>query len=221
MGEWDMEQLEKAIAEKHGLENKNRPTAIVCRYFLDAVEKKQYGWCVEMGVPFHNREGGWATERLCMGELRLQKARPLCASHVQHMSLHGAQFDYHPQNHHPTEIARRFWQCPNGKECKYRHALPPGYIMKSQMKELLEAEAANVGCGGFLWLFHGNHVLAALVSALLQAKGGGRVVCFCAVLILAGPAHGDQRTHSLLCNPIPASSWAATVGGGDHRGGAC
>ncbi|KFM26793.1 Zinc finger CCCH domain-containing protein 21 [Auxenochlorella protothecoides] len=80
MGEWDMEQLEKAIAEKHGLENKNRPTAIVCRYFLDAVEKKQYGW---------------------------------------------------------------FWQCPNGKECKYRHALPPGYIMKSQMKELLEAEAAN------------------------------------------------------------------------------
>lgn len=52
MGEWDMEQLEKAIAEKHGLENKNRPTAIVCRYFLDAVEKKQYGWCVEMASPF-------------------------------------------------------------------------------------------------------------------------------------------------------------------------
>ena len=35
-------------------------------------------------------------------------------------------------------------QCPNGKECKYRHALPPGYVMKSQMKELLELEAANV-----------------------------------------------------------------------------
>lgn len=29
---------------------------------------------------------------------------------------------------------RRFWQCPNGKECKYRHALPPGYVLKSQMK---------------------------------------------------------------------------------------
>ena len=28
----------------------------------------------------------------------------------------------------------RFWQCPNGKECKYKHALPPGYILKSQMK---------------------------------------------------------------------------------------
>ena len=37
----------------------------------------------------------------------------------------------------------RFWQCPNGKDCKYRHALPPGYVLKSQMKELLEAERAN------------------------------------------------------------------------------
>ena len=41
--------------------------------------------------------------------------------------------------------ARRFWQCPYGKDCKYRHALPPGYWLKSQMKELLEQEAANVG----------------------------------------------------------------------------
>lgn len=38
-------------------------------------------------------------------------------------------------------------QCPNGKECKYRHALPPGYVLKSQMKELLELEAANVSWG--------------------------------------------------------------------------
>lgn len=51
----------------------------VCKYFLDAVEKKQYGW---------------------------------------------------------------FWVCPNGgKECHYRHALPPGYVLKSQMKALLEEEA--------------------------------------------------------------------------------
>ena len=66
-------------------------------------------------------------------------------------------------------LRHRFWQCPNGKECKYKHALPPGYVLKSQMKvrslfvhgrvtrkacgsstlgisrlqELLEAEAAN------------------------------------------------------------------------------
>ncbi|KAI7837815.1 hypothetical protein COHA_008303 [Chlorella ohadii] len=80
MEDWDQETLEKAIAQKHAAENKNRPTSIICKYFLEAVEKKQYGW---------------------------------------------------------------FWQCPNGKECKYRHALPPGYVLKSQMKELLELEAAN------------------------------------------------------------------------------
>lgn len=51
----------------------------VCKYFLDAVEKKQYGW---------------------------------------------------------------FWVCPNGgKDCHYRHALPPGYVLKSQMKALIEEEA--------------------------------------------------------------------------------
>jgi hypothetical protein len=80
MEDWDQDTLEKAIAQKHGAENKNRPTEIVCKYFIDAVEKRQYGW---------------------------------------------------------------FWQCPNGKDCKYRHALPPGYVLKSQMKQLLEEEAAN------------------------------------------------------------------------------
>lgn len=54
----------------------------VCKHFLEAVEKKQYGW---------------------------------------------------------------FWACPNGgKECHYRHALPPGYVLKSQMKALLEEEADKV-----------------------------------------------------------------------------
>ena len=80
MDDWDQETLEKAIAQKHGLDNKNRPTEIVCKFFIDAVEKRQYGW---------------------------------------------------------------FWQCPNGKDCKYRHALPEGYVLKSQMKMLLEEEAAN------------------------------------------------------------------------------
>lgn len=54
----------------------------VCKYFLEAVEKKQYGW---------------------------------------------------------------FWVCPNGgKDCHYRHALPPGYVLKSQMKALLEEETEKV-----------------------------------------------------------------------------
>lgn len=54
----------------------------VCKYFLEAVEKKQYGW---------------------------------------------------------------FWVCPNGgKNCHYRHALPPGYVLKSQMKALLEEETEKI-----------------------------------------------------------------------------
>lgn len=79
MEEWTQEQLEKAVADKHGKQNENRPTQIICKFFLEAVEKKLYGW---------------------------------------------------------------FWQCPNGSTCQYRHALPAGYLLKSQIKELLDAEAA-------------------------------------------------------------------------------
>jgi len=69
-------------------------TDIVCKYFLEAVEKKQYGW---------------------------------------------------------------FWKCPNGgNECKYRHALPEGYVLKSQkekddepqdqisLEDLIEKERAMI-----------------------------------------------------------------------------
>jgi len=82
MEDWDQATLEAAIAQKHGAEPGNNPnnrTNIICKFFLEAVEKRQYGW---------------------------------------------------------------FWSCPNGKNCKYRHALPPGYVLPSQMKELLAAEAA-------------------------------------------------------------------------------
>lgn len=82
MEEWDQETLEKVVASKSEEYNKNKPTDIVCKYFLEAVEKKQYGW---------------------------------------------------------------FWTCPNGgKDCHYRHALPPGYVLKSQMKALLEEETTKV-----------------------------------------------------------------------------
>jgi len=36
-----------------------------------------------------------------------------------------------------------FWQCPNGEACMYRHALPPGFVLKSQKKALEDAEKAN------------------------------------------------------------------------------
>ena len=38
-----------------------------------------------------------------------------------------------------------FWVCPNGgKDCHYRHALPPGYVLKSQMKALLAEESEKL-----------------------------------------------------------------------------
>ncbi|KAK3023912.1 hypothetical protein RJ639_043455 [Escallonia herrerae] len=98
MEDWDQETLEKVVESKGKEYNQNKPTEIitywrkwdnaanidfmVCKYFLEAVEKKQYGW---------------------------------------------------------------FWACPNGgKDCHYRHALPPGYVLKSQMKALLEEEADKI-----------------------------------------------------------------------------
>ncbi|KAJ9184208.1 hypothetical protein P3X46_003956 [Hevea brasiliensis] len=82
MEDWDQETLEKVVESKKTEYNQNKPTEIVCKYFLEAVEKKQYGW---------------------------------------------------------------FWVCPNGgKDCHYRHALPPGYVLKSQMKALLEEESEKM-----------------------------------------------------------------------------
>ncbi|KAF8558132.1 hypothetical protein OG21DRAFT_1405627, partial [Imleria badia] len=38
-----------------------------------------------------------------------------------------------------------FWECPNGGEkCQYRHALPPGFVLKSERKAAEEAAKANV-----------------------------------------------------------------------------
>jgi predicted RNA binding protein YcfA (HicA-like mRNA interferase family) len=31
-----------------------------------------------------------------------------------------------------------FWECPNGSECTYRHALPPDYVFKSKEKKKVE-----------------------------------------------------------------------------------
>ena len=45
MEDWDQAELEKAVAEKHAAEKGPQKTDIICKFFLDAVERKQYGWC--------------------------------------------------------------------------------------------------------------------------------------------------------------------------------
>ncbi|KAG6894027.1 hypothetical protein C0992_007755 [Termitomyces sp. T32_za158] len=36
-----------------------------------------------------------------------------------------------------------FWECPNGDACQYRHALPPGFVLRSQKKAMDEAAKSN------------------------------------------------------------------------------
>ena len=45
MEDWDQDKLEDVVKQKHGAEKaaSNR-TEIICKFFLDAVEKKLYGW---------------------------------------------------------------------------------------------------------------------------------------------------------------------------------
>merc|ERR1712008_575369 len=72
MEDWDEDKLAEVVAQKHAAEKK-LDTAIICKFFLDALENNKYGW---------------------------------------------------------------FWNCPNqGKECKYRHALPPGFVLKKDKKK--------------------------------------------------------------------------------------
>lgn len=93
MENWDEEKLKEVIEKKHGKAGKMPTTDIICKHFLDAVEKSKYGW---------------------------------------------------------------FWQCPAGENCIYRHALPPGFVLKKDKKkddkkneitleELIEKERAALG----------------------------------------------------------------------------
>lgn len=37
-----------------------------------------------------------------------------------------------------------FWECPNGVDCKYRHALPPGFVLKADKKAREDAAKKEV-----------------------------------------------------------------------------
>ncbi|XP_066586842.1 zinc finger CCCH domain-containing protein 15 homolog isoform X2 [Prorops nasuta] len=93
MDKWDEDKLKEVVEKKHG-GGGNRPTTdIICKHFLEAVEKSKYGW---------------------------------------------------------------FWECPSGQKCIYRHALPPGFVLRKDKKkeekkdeisleDLIERERANLG----------------------------------------------------------------------------
>mmetsp|Transcript_22626 Transcript_22626/g.66714 ORF Transcript_22626/g.66714 Transcript_22626/m.66714 type:complete len:468 (+) Transcript_22626:235-1638(+) len=68
----DQETLEKAINDRFQAKGQRCASDIICKHFIDAVERRQYGWV---------------------------------------------------------------WTCPNGGDkCQYRHALPPGYKLRSELE---------------------------------------------------------------------------------------
>jgi len=90
---WDEQKLKDVVEKKHASEKTKAATDIICKFFLDAVEKSKYGW---------------------------------------------------------------FWECPNGKDCHYKHALPPGFVLKKDkikddkkdelsIEDLIEKERAALG----------------------------------------------------------------------------
>jgi len=44
MENWDQNKLESVIDKKYGKDNSQKPTEIVCKYFLEAIETKKYGF---------------------------------------------------------------------------------------------------------------------------------------------------------------------------------
>ncbi|KAI4487616.1 zinc finger CCCH domain-containing protein 15 homolog [Polistes fuscatus] len=93
MDKWDEDKLKEVVEKKHGGGGHRPTTDIICKHFLEAVEKSKYGW---------------------------------------------------------------FWECPTGQKCIYRHALPPGFVLKKDKKkedkkdeisleDLIERERANLG----------------------------------------------------------------------------
>jgi hypothetical protein len=85
MDTWDQDKLEHVVTKKHGART---TTDIVCRFFLEAIENKKYGW---------------------------------------------------------------FWECPNGGDkCKYRHALPPGYVLRSAAAAKMDEEGERISLEEFL-----------------------------------------------------------------------
>lgn len=44
MEKWDEKKLSEVVKAQEGKYKSQKPTEIICKYFLDAVENKRYGW---------------------------------------------------------------------------------------------------------------------------------------------------------------------------------
>ena len=128
MDEWDQEQLEKVVKQKHAAEASNK-TDIICKFFLEAVEKKQYGWfwqCPNGGKDCKYRHA------LPPGYVSTYTHEP-----TQHSLCAAVAYS--------TYVSSTYECCclPVDVLIMTHVCLGCRYVLKSQMKELLELEAKN------------------------------------------------------------------------------
>ncbi|KAE9612280.1 putative transcription factor C3H family [Lupinus albus] len=115
MEDWDQETLEKVVESKKNEYNQNKPTDIVCTI----------------------RFVGTITVTFICSLIDISQFSFLwfCSCWFIYVLLYAVERKQYGW----------FWVCPNGdKNCHYRHALPPGYVLKSQMKALLEEERDKI-----------------------------------------------------------------------------
>ncbi|KAG6506159.1 hypothetical protein ZIOFF_031477 [Zingiber officinale] len=160
MEDWDQEMLEKVVETKNKEYNQNKPTDITDAIKTLEVTNLSIGGafinssshhlnldaikcCLRLRSTMHDMEYAPADNYSV-----LMVAVVLFLRISDFVILFNVELIF-PLSNLSIDMEKKqygwFWVCPNGsKECQYRHALPPGYVLKSQMKALLEEETEKI-----------------------------------------------------------------------------
>jgi len=91
MEDWDQDKLEEVVNQKHGTEKPTNKTDIICKFFLDAVESKLYGWWgLHHPPPLHWRGNGRSLQ-VATGRWWSSSS---FTSHAAHVSLMESMVDW-------------------------------------------------------------------------------------------------------------------------------
>lgn len=104
MDDWDEEKLDEVIKKKHGSEKSNATDIvsyiIFIRYILGGENMKRFA----------------STPNKCLKYFYFPSCFQICKYFLE--AVENSKYGW-------------FWTCPAGADqCKYRHALPAGYVLK-------------------------------------------------------------------------------------------
>jgi hypothetical protein len=133
MDKWDEEKLRSVILSKHG--NPRTTTEVRCPPLVLVLLLTHFPL---LRFPLDRMQAFYRGRRVTKVRGR---GPPLCFISTAFKSRVGC-FSFLPSLFFFFRFGW-FWQCPNGELCQYRHALPPGFVLKSQKKAMEEAEKAN------------------------------------------------------------------------------